>query len=333
MDKIFCPNCNKKVNFKFITEFIKTFRGVEVNVSQNVPVCLICEEHIYLPEFEEENFNMLYNKYRELANYIYPIDIVNFRNKYKISQREFGSILEWGKMTINRYENGSLPSKAHNDYLKAIFENEGIFFNKVKEAYANKKITFKTFDKIQYRVSDNDITLERQIIENLLNSKPSIFNGFTSFDLDKLEDLISYIASKVNNLTRTTINKYLWFIDCLYFKDNVLSITGLKYIKGQFGPVIEKKGYEKILALTTDKFYPEIEINGYCEYEIIKSDCDCDLSLFENNEIEVIDKVIDILKDKNVTEISDLSHKERAWVETDYNEYISYEYSNDLILS
>ncbi|MCL2322997.1 MAG: Panacea domain-containing protein, partial [Oscillospiraceae bacterium] len=150
--------------------------------------------------------------------------------------------------------------------------------------------------------------------------------------LDKLEDLISYIASKVNNLTRTSINKYLWFIDNLYFKDNVLSITGLRYIKNKFGPVIEKNGYEKILALTTDKFYTEIETNGYGEYEIIKSDCPLDLSLFEDDEIEVIDRVIDVLKDKKVAEISSLSHDEKAWLSTDFNEYISYEYSNDLRL-
>ena len=332
MDKIFCPICNEKVNFKVTNVPVKTFRGIEVNVDQSVPVCLNCGEQIYVPEFEEKNFDLLYDKYRELANYIYPSDIINFRNKYSISQRELGSILEWGKMTINRYENGSLPSKAHNDYLKAIFENEEIFFNKVKEAYANKKITDKTFDKIQSRVSDNDIALERQIIENLLNSSPSILNGFRSFDLDKLEDLISYIASKVNNLTRTSINKYLWFIDNLYFKDNVLSITGLRYIKNKFGPVIEKNGYEKILALTTDKFYTEIETNGYGEYEIIKSDCPLDLSLFEDDEIEVIDRVIDVLKDKKVAEISSLSHDEKAWLSTDFNEYISYEYSNDLRL-
>ena len=44
-----------------------------------------------------------YTKYIKKANIIKAEDIVKLREKYDISQREFTSILELGKMTINRY--------------------------------------------------------------------------------------------------------------------------------------------------------------------------------------------------------------------------------------
>ncbi|MEG1411226.1 MAG: DUF4065 domain-containing protein [Romboutsia sp.] len=54
------------------------------------------------------------------------------------------------------------------------------------------------------------------------------------------------------------------------------------------------------------------------------------MSLFSKNEIQVIDEVIELLKDKTATNISDLSHQERAWLEIKDNELIPYEYAHDL---
>ena len=47
-------------------------------------------------------------------------------------------------------------------------------------------------------------------------------------------------------------------------------------------------------------------------------------------EIDIIDYVINIFKDKSVKEISNLSHKENGWKDTERYEKISFEYANDL---
>ena len=47
-------------------------------------------------------------------------------------------------------------------------------------------------------------------------------------------------------------------------------------------------------------------------------------------EKEIIDTVINILKNKKVTEISEMSHKEKAWKKTKRYEKISFEYAMDL---
>ena len=46
------------------------------------------------------------------------------REKYDISQRELTSILGFGKMTINRYERGGIPTKSQSDYIRVLIENE-----------------------------------------------------------------------------------------------------------------------------------------------------------------------------------------------------------------
>ena len=46
--------------------------------------------------------------------------------------------------------------------------------------------------------------------------------------------------------------------------------------------------------------------------------------MFSDKDMEIIDRVIEVFKDKNVGEISDLSHKEKAWIETKDKELISY---------
>ena len=39
---MFCPICNKNVNYKVITEIIYDYRGYKVNVKQNIAVCNNC---------------------------------------------------------------------------------------------------------------------------------------------------------------------------------------------------------------------------------------------------------------------------------------------------
>ena len=54
------------------------------------------------------------------------------REKYGISQRELTAILGFGKMTINRYERGGVPTKSQSDYIKVLIENEKEFIKKAK---------------------------------------------------------------------------------------------------------------------------------------------------------------------------------------------------------
>lgn len=332
MKKVFCPNCNKNVSYTIEDRLIEKYKSKEVNVIEKVPICNECKEELFIPEIEQENFDVLYSKYREVANIISPDKIIKFREKYGISQRELVSILGWGKMTINRYERGALPTQSHSDYLKLIIEDNSIFEEIVEKAYAEERINKKTYDRIKKSFTNKINELQIKIINSKLKHRKDIYNGFAKFDIYKIENIISYIADKVDNLYKTSLNKYLFYIDFLCYNENSLSVTGLRYAKYKFGPIIEEKGYEDILNLSSDKFYKEEqESNSFDSYIIkIKSNKNYDLSMLKNYEIDAIDMVIEKLKDMSCRQISELSHTEDAWIKTETNELISFDYSEKL---
>ena len=333
--KLYCPYCKKDVEYKIEKRDIKEFRGIEINAYENVAICKECNNDLYVNEIENENNERIYEIYRNKANIIEPKDIINLRKKYNLSQRELTAILGFGKMTINRYERGGVPTKSQSDYIKLLIDNESEFVKKTEEAYEKGNINKKTYQKIvskesKNKISKNDIqNLFRQHIQETLNRKPDIYNGYQTLDLEKIENIISYIASKVKNLTITSLNKYLWYIDMLSFNQRGISITGLTYEHEKFGPTIINQEYNEI-SLLDDKYKREDYENENGTITKIVSNKNYNLSQLNKNEIKIINSIIKLLKDKNVTEISGMSHKEEGWKRTKRYENISFEYAMNL---
>ena len=337
----YCPYCKKEVKYIVEKREVKEFKGVEINTYENVAVCTICKNDLYVNTLEDENILRINELYRNATNIIKPDDIIKFREKYNISQRELTSILNFGKMTINRYERGAVPTKSQSDYIKLLIDNENEFLNKVTEAFEKKYITKKTFDKI-ISIENNDRVKTKSEFSTMdiqeyyriylmksLEREPDIYNGYQTFDLELVENIISYISSKVKNLTLTSLNKYLWFIDCISFKRRGISITGISYQKQKYGPTIIDKRYTE-LSLLDDKYTRNDYEDETGTKTFISSKKNYDLSSLKPNEKKIIDYVINILKDKSVKEISDLSHKEDGWTKTKELENISFEYALNL---
>ena len=333
--KVYCPYCKKEVEYKIERRELKEFRGIKVNTFENVAICNECNQDLYVNKIEDENNERIYKIYREKANIIKAEDIVKLREKYDISQRELTAILGFGKMTINRYERGGLPTKSQSDYIKLLIENEDRFIEKVKEAYENNNITEKTYKKIVSEGQEENISKKRvqenirRYLKEVLNRKPDIYNGYKSLDLEKVENIISYIASKVKNLTITSLNKYLWYIDMLSFNKRAVAITGLTYQNQKFGPTIVYKKYDE-LSLLDDKYQREdIETENGNTTKIISNE-NFNLDKINDSEKEIIDTIIKLLKNKKVTDISEMSHREDGWKKTKRLEKISFEYAMNL---
>lgn len=335
MEQFFCANCNKNVSYSIRKNIINEYKGQIVNVEENIAVCNECNSDIFVPDIENDNLKRLYAKYAELTGIISAEELIKFREKYNISQRELVSVLGWGKMTINRYEKGALPSKSHSDILKDIIFNQERFKLIVNEAFKANRINKKTYDKLTDSFQSSKKNVVNYLLESELCHEEDILNGFRKFDVERVENLISYIASKVDNLYKTSLNKYLWFIDFESFKENVRSITGIRYVKQQYGPVIENRGYEKIIDLLDEKFYKEETEDVYSNSSKIKiiSKNNYDMSIYTEDEIEVIDSVIEKFKTLSCSQISDESHKEKAWTNNNINDMISYDYADELYMN
>lgn len=333
--KVYCPYCKKEVEYKVEKRDIKEFKGIELNTYENVAICKECGNDLYVNKLEDENNQRIYELYREKANIIKPQDIIKLRKKYDISQRELTAILGFGKMTINRYERGGIPTKSQSDYIKLLIDNHNEFTKKVKEAYAKNDISQKTYEKVISKNNINGLSKEdikemcRFYITSGLSRKPDIYNGYKSFDMELVENIISYIASKVKNLTITSLNKYLWFIDMLSFNQRGVSITGLTYQHQQYGPTIKDQKYEEISWLD-DKYKRTNYDDESGTKSYITSNGNYDLSKLNDSEKKIINTIIKLLKDKSVSDISELSHKEDGWKKTKKLENISFEYAMNL---
>jgi len=122
--KVYCPYCKKEVNYKVEKREVKEFKGIDIDTFEQVAMCNECNNDLYVNNLENENNKRIYEAYREKTDIIKPQDIIELRERYSISQRELTVILGFGKMTINRYERGGIPTKSQSDYIKLLIENE-----------------------------------------------------------------------------------------------------------------------------------------------------------------------------------------------------------------
>ncbi|KLU74246.1 hypothetical protein [Clostridium botulinum] len=66
-NKAFCTKCNKIVNYKIRKDVIKKYKGVKVNVKENIAVCSECSEDIFIIDLERDNLLRLYTKYEQVT--------------------------------------------------------------------------------------------------------------------------------------------------------------------------------------------------------------------------------------------------------------------------
>ena len=215
------------------------------------------------------------------------------------------------------------------DTTSKIPESEKLLGDALYDIRRNVFLSTTTAALTAKEIKDNIEELYRTLISNTLVRNPDIYNGYKVLNLDIIENIISYIANEVTNLTITSLNKYLWLIDMISFRERAIAITGLTYQKQQFGPTIADQRYKEI-SLLDDKYLREDYEDELGSKTLIKSNKNFELSGLRKEEIEVVNRVINFLKDKSVSEISELTHKELALKNTKKLENISFEYAEKL---
>ena len=338
MMKLYCPSCDKisEMKIQSVTEDINV-KGEKINIASEIAACNDCQKRVFSEELETKNVDLAYSIYRKKHNLLSPQEIINIREKYSLSQRSLASLLEWGEITINRYENGAIQDSAHNEVLnfisgpknmKELFEKNNQFLNKPTRGSLKTKIEelIKKNLKPQLMVSLNDYILADRKIDE--------FSGFAQFDLEKMINMILYVAEKSKGVFTTKLNKLLWYIDFLSFKERSVSISGSNYIHLPLGPVPDK--YELITGIAIEEdLLSQEEVffrdgKSGIKYATIAP---TNYSLFNNYELKIMDFIIAYFKDFNCEQIKDKSHKEKAYIETIHRQAISYKYAQFFSIS
>jgi len=305
-------------------------KGEDISVDTKVRVCPKCGGDIFDRELDSRTLEKAYDKYRVTHNVITPGEIEDLRKVYGLSQRSLGCLLGWGEVTIHRYEKGALPDEAHNLVLQFL---------------TNPRNMMDVVDKWGARLSEQARTRLRKRIDSvlanempgrfldsghILNRTPGVLTGCRTFSASALQSMMVFFASQ-GGVLKTKLNKLLWYADLEHYRRYSVSISGATYIHITFGPVPDNYEWHLAAAITNGLVASrEVPFPGGCRGEEIVCESEPRLSDLPESAIEVLRAVHRHFKGLGSKRISDLSHEEPGYKETQQGEPIPYSYAERL---
>ncbi len=165
--------------------------------------------------------------------------------------------------------------------------------------------------------------------KNIIFTKKPAKSKF-KFEKEKLENVILYTLEQCGgkpNLGETVLYKLLYFFDFDHYELYGKPITGMQYVKLQFGPVPQIKQFKPVIdrminvkkiAVIKQNYFNKIQKRYIALVEYNKKS-------FEREEKEVIDSVIRKLSDMSATQIENYVHGDTPWRVPQMREVIDYD--------
>ena len=331
----YCDVCGKEVETRVITQ-PETFKicGEEITVEAKILVCAECNEELFCEELDSQTLVSAYNEYRRRHKLLFPEEIKKIREQYGLSQRSFAKLLNWGDKTINRYEKGSLQDKVHNSLLLFLKDPENMkTYLKENDIAIDEKQKEKLLDTVEKLKQNTEHCTDREFFELFFATIPSEENGFKEFDYEKICAMVLFFTHKSLGLLKTKLMKLLNYSDMVFYKENGISISGLKYVHLPYGPVPEN--YDMLFGKISADHIAHIEVvydNGYEKHQVIP-ECDMQIEALTKEELDVLERIYKKFKDFGSVEISKYSHEENGYKSTKQGEIISYKYAKDIQLN
>lgn len=225
------------------------YKGEEISFIATYEYCSNADEYLETEEMIKANSLAMKDSYRKKIGLLTSGEIINIREKYGVSQKDFSEILDWGRATITRYENHQVQDRAHDDVLRKIDSDPKWFLELLKRAKG--RISEKAFNKYHHEASDQFKKKRNQYLIDSIEAiyadfEDDILTGRVELNLNKVVEMINYLAANVSSLHKVKLMKMLWFSDNLHYKRKGVSISGLAYSALPMGAVPE--GYDQIVT-------------------------------------------------------------------------------------
>ena len=118
----------------------------------------------------------------------------------------------------------------------------------------------------------------------------------------------------------------------IFYQENGISISGIRYVHLPYGPVPEK--YDLFFGKMEVDHIAHIEVvydNGYERHQVIP-ERDIPQDALNEDERNVLERIYKKFENFGSADISDYSHKEKGYMKTKQGEIISYAYAKDIHL-
>lgn len=145
--------------------------------------------------------------------------------------------------------------------------------------------------------------------------------------------MVLFFAHKSTELLKTKLMKLLNYSDMVFYKENGVSISGVRYAHLPYGPVPEN--FDILLGMMAADHIAHIEVfydNGYEKHQVIPEE-EMPANVLSEEELAVLERIYEKFKDFGSVEISNYSHKEKGYTATRKGEIISYAYAEDIELN
>ncbi|UOF90509.1 DUF4065 domain-containing protein [Fodinisporobacter ferrooxydans] len=324
-EKLFCHTCDESVDY-YVEEvdFEYKAKDLSIPIHGKIAFCSKCSSELFHPIYDQENQERAFEIYRDKKGIITPEEIISIRKKYNLGQKDFSKLLGFGEITITRYENGSLPTSAQNQTVKASADPEKMLDfleqnkDKVDEAVANQlKATLQGFCS-----KSNGETLIINQIRSIFTNPPNEYTGFKKFSFEKFSQMVLFFADKEKPY-KTKLNKLMFYSDFYCYNKFQKSISGSRYICHNFGPVPEK--YDTLFENVSSV---EWEIDAFGQFAVPVDEFNP--KTFDPEELFILETVQKKFKEFNSQQISDFSHEESAWQKTPHYQFIPYLYAKEM---
>lgn len=288
------------------------FRKEKFRVMVPYYKCADTGEQFTTTESDGVWYSQLHNQYCRKYGIPYIDEIRAVREKYGLSAAKMASILGFGPNQWRKYEQEEIPNVSNGRMIRSIM-NPKVFLDMLESA--REVLTEKEYKKIRAHVQQLVADSDRYHIEQYETGRVFAVtrgqeNGFAPLSLERLKNVMLYILEHCEDVWQTKMNKLLFYIDFLSYRERGMAISGLSYRAIDFGPVPER--WERVYS-QFDEIRPEMKAIGDFEGVMLRSDLKADVSLFSEEELQLMERVCSKLGGCSSRVLSEKSHKEQGW--------------------
>lgn len=267
-------------------------KGEIIEVVAPAMMCAKCKSSLMTPEQMNGLRRAAANRYKELHNLLTSAQIIAFREELGMSQSAFARYLNVGDASIKRWETYFVQDDSQDELIRLKCDEASAEFN---------------FLNVYWK-----------------RHAPDIYSGYRKFNFQLFKNVALFLVEK----TRESIiylNKLHFYTDFLHFKKHEMSLTGTRYTPLKYGPCPDQ--YRPIYEVLVNKGYL-VETKNHSYRNLVQPDP----SLFDDAEIETLERVLKICQSLGTKELYNLSHREIGYKETGECTFISYHFAKDLLI-
>jgi len=327
-----CPECEQISDLETLQKDLEiVVRGEPIEVNAELLRCLSCGEEFKDLKSDVDLLDLAFRDYRHKHNMLMPEEIRDLRNPYGLTQKELSDLLGWGSATLSRYENGALQSDANERMLRMLTEPSNLLRLIEDNPWAIPDEKRATLVKELSEQKEEDFSPDKIYIRWFGNKDADEFTGSRTLDLDRLFNLILFFCR--GGVFKTKLNKLLFYADFAHFKKFNTSITGMRYVRLDYGPAPMDYGfYYDLLSKRGAIDIQEVVFTEDIAGEKLSALQEPDLSLFSDEELATMTYVKEHFKNTSSKGIGEISHREKGYEETSDKAIISYEFAKELQL-